>query len=74
MANMDYCKFHNTSIDMEQCLRAFEEGLKTSERECEIAEFMFEEILHTLMDLGIVDDYDGEVLHDCCQEMNEKGE
>lgn len=72
MANMDYCKFHNTSLDMDQCLFALEEGQKTSARECEIAESMFERILGTMMDLGIVDEYDGDLLHDYCQEMNQE--
>lgn len=72
MANMDYCKFHNTSLDMDQCLSALDEGQKTSTRECEIAESMFERILGTMMDLGIVDEYDGDLLHDYCQEMNQE--
>lgn len=74
MANMDYCKFENTSADMQQCLFAFAEGQKTSNRECEKAEFMFENILGTMMDLGIIDEYDGDLLHEFCQEMNEEGE
>lgn len=72
--NMDYCKFENTSNDMNACLWAFEEGQKTSERECEKAEYMFERILGTMMDLGIIDDYDSDLLHDFCQEMNENNE
>lgn len=72
--NMDYCKFENTKQDMMQCLFAFEEGRKTSQQECECAEYMFEQILGTMYDLGIIEDWDGDLLHDCCQEMNEDSE
>lgn len=74
MANMDYCKFNNTLDDMRQCLMAFEEGRKTSDYECQKAEMLFEEILGTMMDLGIIDEYDGDLLNEFCQEMNEEGE
>lgn len=68
---MDYCKFENTNNDMQACLWALAEGRKTSERECEKAEHMFEKILYTMMDLGIIDDFDGDLLHDYCYEMND---
>ena len=71
MSNMNYCQFENTMNDMQACLWAFQESEKTSERECEKAEYMFEEILRTMMDFGILDEYDGDLLHDFCQEMNE---
>lgn len=71
---MDYCKFENTENEMTQCLFAFSEGKKTSERECERAEYMFEQILGTMMDFGIIDEYDADLLHDYCQEMNENDE
>lgn len=48
-----------------------EEGTKTTEFECEKAEYMFERVLMTMADLGIIDDWDGDLLHDYCQEMNE---
>lgn len=69
--NMEYCKFENTKNDMMQCLFTFGERQGTSERECECAEYMFEQILSTMMDFGIIDDYDGDLLHDYCYEMNE---
>lgn len=74
MASMDYCKFENAIDDMNACLWALAEGRKTSVRECEKAECLFEQILGTMMDLGIIDEYDGDLLHDFCQEMNEEGE
>lgn len=74
MANMDYCKFENTSNDIMPCLCGLAEGWKTSERECEKAENMFTEILMTMADLGIIDVWDGDLLHDYCQEMNENNE
>lgn len=49
---------------------SIENGLRTTEFECEKAEYVFETILGTMMDLGIIDNYDGELLHEFCQEMN----
>lgn len=69
---MKYCQFENTSADMQPCLWAFAEGEKTSERECEKAMFMFENILGTMMDLGIIDDYDGDLLQEYVDEMREE--
>lgn len=74
MASMDYCKFENAIDEMNACLRALEDGRKTSERECEKAEYLFEQILGTMMDLGVIDEYDGDLLHDFCYEMNEGNE
>ena len=71
MANMDYCKFSNTSTDIDQCLRAIEDGQKTSAYECEKAEHMFSEVLVTMADLGIIEEWDEDLLHDYCQAMNE---
>ena len=67
-------RFENTMNDMRQCLWALEEGRKTSERECEKAEAMFEELLGVMSDLGIIDEWDGDLLHEFCQEMNESNE
>lgn len=69
--NMDYCKYELTLSDMRQCLRALEAAYPTSERECEYAEVMFEDILTTMLALGVIDDYDQDLLNGLCQEMNE---
>lgn len=74
MANMDYCKFNNTLDDMRQCLVAFELGQPTSAYECGKAEVLFEEVLGTMMDLCIIDEYDGDLLHDYCKQMNDEEE
>lgn len=71
MANMDYCKFNNTAMDVDQCLRALEDRDKTSAYECEKAEYMFTEILITMANFGIIEDFDGELLHAICEDMNE---
>lgn len=69
--NMDYCKYELTLADVRQCLLALEAGYPTSERECEYAEVMFDLILCVMMDLGIIEDYDPDLLTQFCQEMNE---
>ena len=71
---MDYCKFENAKQEIMPCLFAFEEGRKTSDHECECAEYLFEQILDLMKDLRIIEDYDSDMLHDCCQEMNENNE
>ena len=34
MANMSYCRFENTYIDLLDCLRAMDDDLSKREREC----------------------------------------
>lgn len=68
---MYYCMFENASKDINAMCWAIEEGHKTSERECEKAEYVFECVLDTMRALGVIDDYDGEKLYNLCQEMNE---
>lgn len=72
MANMSYCRFHNTSMDMRECLQCLEDEEPTSNYECEKAMYMFEDILSTMQDLGIIDEYDGDLLQEYVDKMREE--
>ncbi len=57
MANMSYCRFHNTEIDMSKCIEALEYGESLSESEAKKCVRMFEEIVDYLYNEGIeIDD------------------
>lgn len=55
MANMSYCRFHNTRLDMRDCIEALENGEELSREEAEKCVLMFEEIVRYLDDEGIMD-------------------
>ncbi|QST02810.1 hypothetical protein IMZ31_19870 (plasmid) [Pontibacillus sp. ALD_SL1] len=67
MANMSYCRFENTKRDVEDCLDAVRDGDIASQHELEKAKGMFEDILLFLQANGIIDDYDGDELHETLQ-------
>lgn len=57
MANMSYCRFHNTEMDMADCIKALENGKSLSESEARKCVRMFEEIVDYLYNEGIeIDD------------------
>lgn len=57
MANMSYCRFHNTEMDMSDCIEALESGESLSESEARKCVRMFEEIVDYLYNEGIeIDD------------------
>lgn len=59
MANMSYCRFHNTEMDMSDCIEALEYGNSLSESEARKCIQMFEEIVDYLYNEGIeLDDDD----------------
>ena len=62
MANMSYCRFRNTRLDMEDCLDALREGKRLSSDEARAGRWMIDEILSYCQDSGIIDSYDGQML------------
>lgn len=62
MANMSYCRFQNTRLDMEDCLDALREEKPLSRDEANAGCRMFDDILGYCRDSGIIDSYDGETL------------
>ena len=45
MANMSYCRFHNTNMDVNDCIEALYEGTKLSDDEFIACKNMFENVL-----------------------------
>ena len=75
MSNMSYCRFHNTNIDLHDCLSALEDGDELSQPEYESCVGMFNLFVGFLIDNGIVED-DGELedrLEDFFDNINREG-
>ena len=74
MSNMSYCRFHNTNIDLNDCLWALEDDDELSEFEYEACVQMFNRFVYFLVDNGIIDE-DGELkdrLEDFFKSLNRR--
>ena len=72
MANMSYCRFHNTRLDMEDCLEVFCGGEEISKEEARAGRRMFERILDFCEGEGIIDGYDPEELRKLFDNITEE--
>lgn len=75
MSNMSYCRFHNTNIDLHDCIWALEDNDELSKPEYEKCVEMFERIITFLVDNGIIDE-DNELeerLKDFFESINREG-
>lgn len=71
MPNMSYCRFHNTNIDLRDCLDTLRENDEVlSESEFYACKEMFREFIGFCCDEGIIED-DGD-LDDRLEEFFEK--
>ena len=61
MANMSYCRFHNTNMDLRDCLEALEDGSELSTDEFVACKNMFRKFIDFCYDEGIIEDEDGEL-------------
>ena len=61
MANMSYCRFHNTNMDLRDCLEALEDGSELSTDEFIACKNMFRKFIDFCYDEGIIEDEDGEL-------------
>lgn len=62
MANMSYCRFRNTRIDLEDCLDALREEKRLSYEEARAGRNLFDDILSFCKEQGIIEDFDqGEI-------------
>lgn len=61
MANMSYCRFHNTNLDLEDCLEALRYEGELSKAEHMEFKVMFSNIIQFLFDEDIIRDDDGEL-------------
>lgn len=55
MANMSYCRFHNTNIDLRDCLDTIKSGEKLSESEMNDCRQLFGQFIDFCYDAGILD-------------------
>ena len=61
MGNMSYCRFHNTNIDLQDCLDTLNEGEALSKNEFFACKEMFERFIYFCCDEGIIEDENGEL-------------
>lgn len=61
MANMSYCRFHNTQMDLEDCLDALKDNEELSKSEFMKCKQMFGSFIDFLLDEGVIEDEDGEL-------------
>lgn len=65
MANMSYCRFNNTRIDIEDCIEALREAEwgdnKISEDEIGYCRMMFDNIIDYLDEEGLLDNFDWDI-------------
>ncbi|MBE6070285.1 MAG: hypothetical protein E7211_21725 [Clostridium lundense] len=71
MSNMSYCRFINTRDDLEDCLSSIESGEKISELEAIAGRMMFQRFLPFCRDAEIIQSYDGEMVKQLFQELQE---
>ena len=68
MANMSYCRFHNTLIDLEDCFEAMESGLDdTSDAELRKCKAMLKRIADFFEDNGV--DIDREAFEEWIEDI-----
>ena len=60
MANMSYCRFHNTRLDLEDCLDAINNEERLSEEEARAGRLLFDDFLSFCKERGIIEDFDQE--------------
>lgn len=71
MANMSYCRFHNTRLDMEDCLDAIRDDKSLSPEEARDGRAMFDDFLSFCKENGIIEDYDREMVTTIFERMEE---
>ena len=78
MANMSYCRFHNTRLDMDDCINALrdaEQGIeKISDSEINSCKRMFNNIMEYLDEQGILDGIDWDAYEEWKSNLDEWGE
>ena len=78
MANMSYCRFHNTEIDLDECLDALDyeldEDNKLSEEEAKAAKRMFKRFLDFCKDEELIEDYNTEAIDRMIDRISEPDE
>ncbi len=71
--NMSYCRFRNTSGDLNDCLDSIRQGKQLSSDEAGFGRSMFRTFLAFCRDYDIIDSYDGEAVDAIFQELTGQG-
>lgn len=71
MSNMSYCRFNNTSIDLEECLDTINDREIASKEELAKAKKMFHMFLNFCESEGIIDNYNESAVDDLLEESCE---
>lgn len=78
MANMSYCRFHNTRLDMDDCIEALKraewDGEKISKEEVRYCKMMFDTIIEYLDDEGLIDEFDYDAYEEWQNNLDEWSE
>ena len=69
MANMSYCRFHNTALDLHDCIDALEERTVASEDERDKAYELLRTFLDFAEDNGIIEEYDEDSLNNVIDDL-----
>lgn len=72
MANMSYCRFHNTSRDLSDCLDALAWNERLSDLEIRNGKAMFREFLQFCKDAYIIGEFDEECIDSLFENLREK--
>ena len=60
MANMSYCRFHNTRLDLEDCIDALRNEERLSSDEARAGRNLFDDFLSFCVEQGIIDSFDSD--------------
>ena len=78
MANMSYCRFHNTRLDMDDCIEALKKAEwddeKISKEEIRYCKMMFDTIIGYLDDEGLIDEFDYDAYEEWQNNLDEWSE
>ncbi len=74
MSNMSYCRFTNTSSDLDDCLDSLRRDERLSDFEVRAGKSMFREFLAFCRDYDIITDYDGEMVDALFNGLQRKAE
>jgi len=74
MPNMSYCRFENTSMDLNDCLNALEKRNISSDSEKRKAKKLLVNICEFLIAEEIIEEYDQDKIDQIIEECNEEEE
>lgn len=72
MSNMSYCRFHNTLIDLNDCIGALENRDISSDEEKRSALKMIKKFLGYCMEEDIIEDFDEDRIKEIIDECSEQ--